>query len=543
MSDFAIGLPDKEDFKKINPNLKGRTRVVFQHHKSSVDHYDMRIPDGDMLHSFVSRSLPGEKDKFLLVQQPTHRADYIDFEGRIPSGYGAGTVKKAYEEQADIIHADNNNIRMVLPEGEFSAIRMKGTRHWLMMKHKNTIPEAITHKQSMRDIKAAAAEINNPDTVWQPKIDGGHMLWRLKAGGSNRVYSYKTSKKTGKAIEHTHQMPDFRDAKTPAEFDGVEIRGEAYSKNQGGPMAPEAVAGLLNSSTFTSRDVQAVVGKLRPYPFKVVKWKGGEDVENKPYSEHLRMLKELSQKMPIMQMPETASTPEEKESLMRRIKNQEHPDTAEGVVEWHLHQPGGDPRRIKFRDNHEVVVRSIFPAESKKPIAGGFWYSWTKDSPIVGKVGTGFSEERRRRMLSHPEEFVGKVARVSAQSVYGSGAMRAPSFYSMHVEKNAGIAQAAFLDELEKIATPNKYPKKKSVLDRLKDNQVPLSPDERKQVMSSKAIWHHGPHGEATPAVWKSVNPKDGKTTFVTNTHRAASVRPTVKGAISQYHKFIKGTA
>jgi len=75
----------------------------------------------------------------------------------------------------------------------------------------------------------------------------------------------------------------------------------------------------------------------------------------------------------------------------------------------------------------------------------------------------------------------------------------------------------------------------------LKKNTVKLSDAERKQVMDADATWHHGPKGEATPAVWKAV--VRGVAWFVTNTHRAFNVRPTLKGAISRYHKFIKGTA
>lgn len=74
-------------------------------------------------------------------------------------------------------------------------------------------------------------------------------------------------------------------------------------------------------------------------------------------------------------------------------------------------------------------------------------------------------------------------------------------------------------------------------------NRTPLDPDERKMVMLRKAIWHHGPNGEGTPAIWKSIDPKTGKTTFITNTHRAMNTASTVKGAINRYHKFIKGTA
>jgi len=82
----------------------------------------------------------------------------------------------------------------------------------------------------------------------------------------------------------------------------------------------------------------------------------------------------------------------------------------------------------------------------------------------------------------------------------------------------------------------------KSKFKKLQDNKVPLTDEERKQVMDADAVWHHGPNGKATPAVWKSKD-KEGKITYVTNTHRAFQARPTLKGAISIYHSFIKGTS
>ena len=76
----------------------------------------------------------------------------------------------------------------------------------------------------------------------------------------------------------------------------------------------------------------------------------------------------------------------------------------------------------------------------------------------------------------------------------------------------------------------------------LKENKVPLTKEERKIVMDNKAIWHHGLHGEETPAVWKSKD-SEGKTIYITNTHRAWDKAPTLLGAINRYHKFIKSTA
>jgi hypothetical protein len=100
-------------------------------------------------------------------------------------------------------------------------------------------------------------------------------------------------------------------------------------------------------------------------------------------------------------------------------------------------------------------------------------------------------------------------------------------------EKLSG--ERAFIDELEKIA-------KEKGMSKLKKYQVPLTDEERKEVVQRKATWNHGPNGEPTPAVWKSID-KHGKTIYVTNTHRAFNTATTLRGAISRYHKFIKSTA
>ena len=76
----------------------------------------------------------------------------------------------------------------------------------------------------------------------------------------------------------------------------------------------------------------------------------------------------------------------------------------------------------------------------------------------------------------------------------------------------------------------------------LKKGKTQLTSDEYDEIMKRKAVWHHGPNGKATHAVWKSVD-KKGNVTYVTNTHRAYNTALTVNGAITRYHDFIKGTA
>lgn len=87
-----------------------------------------------------------------------------------------------------------------------------------------------------------------------------------------------------------------------------------------------------------------------------------------------------------------------------------------------------------------------------------------------------------------------------------------------------------------------KQAKAKSEFQKLKDKKIKLTPEERKKCLDEKAVWHFSPKNVATPAVWKSQD-KDGKVTYVTNTHRAYNTAPTLKGAISRFHNFIKSTA
>lgn len=76
----------------------------------------------------------------------------------------------------------------------------------------------------------------------------------------------------------------------------------------------------------------------------------------------------------------------------------------------------------------------------------------------------------------------------------------------------------------------------------LKDNKIPLDPEERKLVMSRGAKWHFSHMNNPTPAIWKAVHKKSGDIVYGCNTHRAVATAPTLKGALAKW-PFIRGTA
>jgi len=84
------------------------------------------------------------------------------------------------------------------------------------------------------------------------------------------------------------------------------------------------------------------------------------------------------------------------------------------------------------------------------------------------------------------------------------------------------------------------YRKASPKIKTLKTNKKPLTDEERKKVMDAGAVWHHGPGGAKSPAVWKAE--VKGKTWYVCNTHRAYQCKDTLAKAIKAFD-FIQTTA
>jgi bifunctional non-homologous end joining protein LigD len=135
---------------------KGRERFFcVQKHLASHLHYDFRLEHNGVLLSWAVPKGPSlnSKDKRLAMHVEDHPFDYGDFEGVIPSGYGAGIVmlwdKGTWVPETDDVEAalKKGDLKFTLNgyklKGSWVLVRTKGKwagggdRSWLLIKHKD----------------------------------------------------------------------------------------------------------------------------------------------------------------------------------------------------------------------------------------------------------------------------------------------------------------------------------------------------------------------------------------------------------------------
>lgn len=458
--EFAPGIPKNRPTSRL-PSVKFthplRWVMAVQDHeaKRARRHFDLRLvdPDAHKAHSWAipKARLPAPGEKLLAVQTFTHTPEYaLHFGDKKPQiigkGYGAGRVRMAVKAPTEIIEASNTKVRFNVYDGrnnqEYLLKRTRGDK-WILInttvtKDRADVPQS---KPRYKEVEPDSIDVTNDQQVMSAKIDGAHNTFRLDAGKPLRIFSHRPTERDTGIIEHTHRFVPGLQLRVPKQLDGLVLRGELFAADPHTGRAREAVetGAILNSGVWKSRETQEH-SPLRAVIFDVARH-AGKDVETLPYKEKLKILRKVHAALPILELPPMAYTSRDKVDLLNRIRTGQEPITREGVVLWPLE--GGPPTRAKFRPEHDVYVRQVFSEKgTRDDLAGGFAYSWTPRGKIVGRVGTGLTHALKQDMLENPKKYIGRVARVRAETVYRDkknpkkpGALRAASFKDFHLDK------------------------------------------------------------------------------------------------------------
>jgi hypothetical protein len=461
--EFAPGIPKQKRvaaLPRITPQTDNRWVMAVQDHEAARagKHFDLRLvdPDAGKAHSWAipKARLPGPGERQLAIQTFTHTPEYALHFGEkkpevIPRGYGKGRVRMAVKEPVDIVESNRDMVRFNVYQGkgadEYLLRRTKDDK-WMLMNTTRTqantdVPQS---KPQYRDLDPEKVDVSDDRQVMMGKIDGAHNTFLLEAGKPVRVFSYRPSERDTGLIEHSHRfLPGLR-SRVPKHLDGLVLRGELFAADPhtGRARSSTDTGATLNSGVWKSRERQAH-SPLRAAIFDVARTPRSRDGETLPFEEKLNILERVSRALPFLEMPPMARGAKEKVELLNRIRTGQEPTTREGVVLW---PPNGPPIRAKFRPDHDVYVREVFPEKGSRELAGGFAYSWTPQGKVQGRVGTGLSHALKKEMLEDPQKFVGRVARVKALDVYRDkedpkkpGALRAPAFKDWHLDKNLGL--------------------------------------------------------------------------------------------------------
>lgn len=470
--EFAPGLPDPKRFGRVTtlPLNKPLSWVVQRHlAERAGPHFDIRFgPDRGnkpTLFSWAARRFPSQPgEKAMLFRQPLHTGQYADFEGEIVSGYGKGTVKTHDRGRVIVTQVTPDKIKFVVihkkhpetfvlvrrsgPPAGTATARTKRTQggNWLLI---NTTPTDVIKHKKVHYTKVPASDVEklfDEKYLHSEKLDGAAALYTLLSDRIE-VLSYRPTTK-GRPIIHTYRIGGTTNIKIPKHLVGTVLRGELYGVRKGTEQAipPQELGGILNSATLKALEKKRKQRvELRGAIFNILRYGKKKEIPlSAPLEERLKMLKEVMQYLPKKKfhLPRMAGTPEEQRKMWQEISGGKWPRTHEGIVAWP--RAGGKPTKVKLYDEHDVYVTSIFPG--KKGLAGkgagGFKYSLKPGGPEVGEVGTGFSAETRRHMFEHPEEYIGRIARIKAQEQFPSGAYRAPAFLGLH-EDYPGVTKPA----------------------------------------------------------------------------------------------------
>lgn len=398
-------------------------RIVVQSHdaKRAKHHYDYRLilPNSNRAISFASRKgLPqftGEPKLF--VQTPDHTIESATFSGNILPGYGEGPVK-VIEDTKGIYKSIGNKLDLTIPKGNlkgrYTLIKQKG-KNWLAIKHK--IP--THHWEEYRSMSTADESLlDHPDFYAEKKYDGVHVIARLDSG-KGITLAARNKSVMGEIIPKENHVPHIRDTKIFNEGNGIIFRGELVHELH--PFSQ--TSSTLLSNPLSAVEAQKKIGKLVLIPHEIIRGPKGVPMQNYSQEAKLNLLSNIVNSInnPYIRMPEIEVN--DKRNFYSKILR----EGGEGIVL--KHKQTGESFKLKKSKDYDLKIVGIEPGAGKYLGRGaGAFKLADRRGRLVGRVGTGLSDQTRQDAFKNPKSYLHKIVRVGSLEVTPDGSLRNPRF-------------------------------------------------------------------------------------------------------------------
>ena len=413
---------EKRNFE-ITKEPKGRSqktnkkRFVVQFHEARRDHFDFRLEHNGVLISFaIPKGFSFDShDKRLAVHVEDHPVDYINFEGVIPKGqYGAGRVqvwdKGEYEVLEDLDGGLNKGNFKVLLMGN----KLNGVWDFVHFKEDNWLVLFDKKISNFENIKKYTQKINKniknmPQNIKNNKklpfkiakvqlatlakrIPKGKDWWfEIKYDGY-RILSYVESGNTKllsrNGSDYTKKFPlisqDLKNLKDSLVLDGEIVVFDENGRSDFS-LLQESIKKHKNNFRYVVFDILAI---------------DGEDLRDKMLKERRIILENLSklftENIILSQVVEGRG-----EDCFRLAKNLK----LEGIVAKDKNSTYNGKRdenwlKIKCYNRQEFAIGGYLLSQKDKNLSALLLgYYENGKFFFIGKVGTGFSETAKEKLL------------------------------------------------------------------------------------------------------------------------------------------------
>ncbi|WP_035609231.1 DNA ligase D [Haloferula sp. BvORR071] len=455
----------KRDFKATpEPSPKraknGGYSFVIQEHHARSHHYDFRLEmDGVLVSWAVPKGIPEDEGaKRLAVHVEDHPLDYGSFEGEIPAGnYGAGKVaiwdsgqwepfdktwKRDFAKGKFKFHLHGKRL-----DGPYLLARMKEEPNWLLRKlDPATHPSGAVPEPGEEAAAFVAPQLARP----VPTVpEGKEWLHEIKYDG----YRLIAVRNKGKVKLYTRKQLDWT-----ARFAAV---ARNLEKLKGGDFVLDGEAVVFDSKGRTDFSAlqEALKGKGDEITFVVfdVLNEGGKNLRDLPLRLRLEHLAKIipAGKGPIRRS-DTWPADHGPDLFKQACKL-----GLEGIISKHAEaryfpESRRDWVKSKCRPRQEFVICGYTPPRNSCPAFGALVLGSYENGKLVtrGKVGTGFTETKRRELLKQMEKratdrspFEGErgihwikpelVAEIEFAELTRDGSIRQGSFISLREDKTA----------------------------------------------------------------------------------------------------------